>query len=462
MNPTAFAALGVLALVQICGAQVSQENERAGTKEMPQLKVGAASCVVTPPLSVPYLTSSGNGTNAPFTGVHDDLHARALVLDDGRQALAVLAVDAIGYDNAILGPGRNFTAELRARVAVATGLRPETVMLTATHTHSAPETIGLTPLRETAGAAEWLEHHMDALAGTVIEAWKLRVPAGAHFGVVKVSGVSRNRRILMKDGTLNRHGPVPAESEIADPPAVDEELGVLYFETAERKPLAVLLNYTAHPVVAMLLPSVSADFPGAAAATVEKALAGSVCLYTNGAAGNINSIQVSTTFNDAEAIGQKLGRAALAAIERFHGEPPLADQRIRTRSQVLTLEPRSCPVLAEAEHIAATSPTGANRVQLGLAKKLAEGPIKAEVQMMSLGPVKWVSLPGEPFVETGLVLKGGGASFVCGYANGYVGYLPIRSAYPQGGYETAPGIWSRVAPGSAERLEEIARALLHE
>src|SRR5438067_2231879 len=111
------------------------------------LKAGAAKRRVTPPEWVPYLTSSGNATIAPFKGVHDDLHARALVLDNGQQALAVLAVDSIGYDNSILGPGRDFTRELRERVAAKTGLRPEAIMLAATHTHSAPETVGLTPFR---------------------------------------------------------------------------------------------------------------------------------------------------------------------------------------------------------------------------------------------------------------------------------------------------------------------------
>ena len=72
----------------------------------------------------------------------------------------------------------------------------------------------------------------------------------------------------------------------------------------------------------------------------------------------------------------------------------------------------------------------------------------------------WVALPGEAFVETGLALKEAGASFVVGYANGWVGYLPIRRAYGQGGYEVDVGPWSRVAPGSAERLEAAGRALL--
>src|SRR5688500_9452532 len=64
----------------------------ATTRKAQKLKAGVAKREITPPIWVPYLTSSGNGTSAPFKGLHDRLHARALVLDDGKQAIAVLSV----------------------------------------------------------------------------------------------------------------------------------------------------------------------------------------------------------------------------------------------------------------------------------------------------------------------------------------------------------------------------------
>lgn len=97
-----------------------------------------------------------------------------------------------------------------------------------------------------------------------------------------------------------------------------------------------------------------------------------------------------------------------------------------------------------------------------LARELSEDPLRAEVQAVRVGPLRWVGPPGEPFVETGLAIKKAGASFVVGYANGYLGYLPIRRAYDEGGCEADPSPWSRVAPGSAERLQETAEELLRE
>lgn len=409
-----------------------------------RLTVGVAKRRVTPPLWVPHLTSSGNGTHAPFQSVHDNLFARALVLDDGCEAVAVLTVDSIGYDNTILGPGRDFTAELRRKVAASTALKPDAIMLAATHSHSAPETIGLTPFREVRGVPEWIENHLAELAATVVEAWRNRVPARARAGVTKVEGIARYRRIRLRNGKESRQGPLPPPEDVAVPWRLDEDLNILHFERADGTPLAVMLNYTAHPVVAMLLPHVSADYPGAATAFVEHELPGAICLFTNGCCGNINTVKVATNFDDVQAIGTKLGRATLGTLRELK---PLVDPRVAHRSTQLTLAPRECspaktPVLSR------------------LAKKLAEGPLRADVQAMRVGPVSWVSLPGEPFVETGFALKDAGATFVVGYANGWLGYFPIRRAYDEGGYEAQPGAWSRVAPGSAEQLETAGVACL--
>jgi hypothetical protein len=186
-----------------------------------RLLAGAAKRRVTPPLQVPFLTSSGNATNAPFQAVNDDLFARALVLDDGSRAIAVLAVDAIGYDNAVLGAERHFTNELRQRVAAQTGIPAKGLMLVATHTHQAPETIGLTPFRDVAGVTEWLERHLDELAATVIDAWRNRNEVRAFAGVTKVAGLARYRRIVLKDGTISRNGPLPPAEKIAVPWKLD-------------------------------------------------------------------------------------------------------------------------------------------------------------------------------------------------------------------------------------------------
>ena len=140
---------------------------------------------------------------------------------------------------------------------------------------------------------------------------------------------------------------------------------------------------------------------------------------------------------------------------------PLTDTSLDVRSERFDLKPRPCPPLAQALKTASPTATSKDGTITRLALKLAEGPTRGEIQAMRVGPIRWISLPGEPFVETGLTLKQAGANFVVGYANGYLGYFPIRRAYEEGGYEVIQGAWSRVAPGSAERLQSIGVRLLH-
>jgi len=431
-----------------------------GAKSPSRLRAGVSKRCVTPPLFVPYLTSSANGTNAPFTGIHDDLFARALVLDDGHQSLAILSVDSIGFDNSILGHGRNFTNEWRTKVARHTGLKPANMMLAATHTHSAPETIGLTPIQKIPGVAEWLEIYLQTLAETAVDAWKNRVPVRAFSAAKTVPGIERYRRIVLKNGTLSVHGNLPPPDQVQMPWQLDETLTAICFERETGGLHTALLNYTAHPVISMLLPQVSADYPGAATAHVEQQFPNAVCLFTNGAAGNINTVKVSTNFDDVAAIGHKLGSAAVEAIQQSLAGQPFKAAEMKVRSDRIELPPRACPSVTDAEK--AGSPTALSRegTVTRLALKLAEGPPRGEIQAMRLGPLRWISFPGEPFVETGLALKQAGADFVIGYASGYLGYFPIRRAYAEGGYEVMQGAWSRVAPGTAEYLQIRANHLL--
>ena len=328
-------------------------------------------------------------------------------------------------------------------------------MLAATHAHSAPETIGLTPFREVPGVAEWLDNHLHELVQIVVDAWDNRAPARAFAGATQVEGIARYRRIVLKNGKLSVHGSLPPPDQVAVPWQLDEDLNLLCFERPDGTPCAVLMSYTAHPVVAMLLPQICADYPGAACTLVEQQLPGAVCLFTNGAAGNINSVKVSTNFDDVALLGRKLGTAALEKIAALRAGPPLPDTRLAVRTKSFELPPRPCPPLAEALKKAPPTAPDRDGTLTRLALKLAHGPARGEIQAMRLGPVRWISLPGEPFVETGLALKQAGATFVVGYANGYLGYFPIRRAYTEGGYEVIAGAWSRVAPGSAERLQTL-------
>src|SRR5690349_18494957 len=95
-------------------------------------RAGAATSNITPDLGSMII---GNFVPIPATAVHDELHARCLVLDDGKTKLAFVVCD-------LLGLHRSVSVEARRLVEEATGIPPSHVLISGTHTHSAASALG--------------------------------------------------------------------------------------------------------------------------------------------------------------------------------------------------------------------------------------------------------------------------------------------------------------------------------
>src|SRR5262245_25932965 len=195
------------------------------------LRAGTAKVDITPPLTIPSLGYEPR--HAFFHGIHDPLHARAVALDDGVTQVIILAVDSIGYSNAILGPGRNFTAEVRQRIQQRTGVPAAHMMLASSHAHSTPETIHLRRLLDAPAAAPWLEVVMDQLASAASIAFERRTPSKLKVGKGQVHGLSHNRRVVGEDGRIAYGRARTTEAGQPDPGLIDPEVGVLLLESDE-------------------------------------------------------------------------------------------------------------------------------------------------------------------------------------------------------------------------------------
>jgi hypothetical protein len=89
--------------------------------------------------------------------------------------------------------------------------------------------------------------------------------------------------------------------------------------------------------------------------------------------------------------------------------------------------------------------------------------LPARVGAFRLGEACFACLPGEPFVEIALAIRRASRwkfTAVIGYADDYIGYIPTDRAFANGGYETGPGRWSRVAAGSEAIIRKTAIELL--
>jgi neutral ceramidase len=471
-------------------------------------RVGVSCVDITPPLHIPELGFIPRQHR--FQGVHDQLFAKALAAETDDGAVIIVTADAIGFHRNLLGDDKDFIAEFRKRVSQVTGVAFDAIMLAASHAHSTPETIGLTPLREVEGAAEWVEVLLDKLVACAINAWKERKPAKAFASVGEVVGVAWSRRIVGKDGKVYRLPDRPPDEQV-DREEYDPQLGVLLFRHSDGD--IVLVNFTCHPTVVQVNDFVSADYPGALMRFVESRLPDcKMCLFTQGACGDVNPVyQTTSDFDDVALYGMALAGEVIkqVALLRLHyGHPEREEvaetfRRISgwrsselkshiafTRSEFVLPQRTDLPepLEAEAKYREALAKVGGQMWWMRSEGSLSEGEKrvggevrnawerwrtavrgrsewerKVEVQVIALGELALVGISGELFVSLGLLIKRSSPfpfTFIVGYANGYNGYLTPEEAWKQGGYEVSIGQWAMCGQGSGEAIVAEAKGLL--
>src|SRR5688572_784783 len=119
-------------LALFCGLVVGLPLVAAEFAVAQAFKAGAAKSVITPPLGMDII---GGFSPAPSTHVHDDLHARCIVLDDGKTRLALAVCDLVGISELVCDEAKK---QINDRFEI-----PSThVLISATHTHSASSALG--------------------------------------------------------------------------------------------------------------------------------------------------------------------------------------------------------------------------------------------------------------------------------------------------------------------------------
>lgn len=386
-----------------------------------ELRAGVAVADITPPIGGEMAGYSARGKNVS-TGVHDPLTARALVLDDGEDSLAIITLDLAGFPDA---------AQQAVRESIKKQCGIENVMVVPSHTHSGPTGDENFPSKE----RPWLGEAVESIVRVTAEAHGVLAPV--RYGVGKGRVVEgHNRRKVEADGSVKMFW--RNEERVATAP-VDYEVGVIRFVRPKGKPVATLVNFTCHPVV--LGPEnlqFSADYPGVMRTVVEEA-AGGTCLFVNGACGDINpfmdkSDPADGAFEEVEKMGRALGEEVVRVVKAMQlSEEPDPDLRVNT--EVLSIGLRwdltDPEVMGRLEE-----KYGKERIQAYLGR--FELPMKGELVTVTLGDdLAIAGWPGEFFVQHGLDLKARSVipnTFVFGYCNGLLGYFPTINAAWEGGY----------------------------
>jgi neutral ceramidase len=388
------------------------------------LKIGAASVDITP--AGPCHLSGYAARQQPSIGVHDPVFAKALVMDDGNTKAAVVSCDLLGFTPA-------FSDELRTRLREEAGI-PHSIVA-CTHTHSGPAPMGLVDCGDL--DSSWLAEAADKIVQCAVDAQRQMVECRVRCGVGRAD-VAMNRRAKIGGqtvllSTVNQRPPeVP-------PGPVDPSLPVAQFIDKQGNAVAVLFGYACHAVcLGHENRLISADYPGAACAALLRDRVFGLPMFLQGACGDVNPAVYHRSFDSADAVGQAIAGS-------------VAD------------------VLRSAQTLDASRIRFAER-RLELPLKGVDTRVGAVVSALSCGAFAVATMPGEAFVELGMQVRAGSpfkVTFVAGYANGNVGYIPTRSAYEEGGYEVDSayyyyGYEAPLAPDAGEMVVTAALECLNE
>ena len=398
--------------------------------------VGTSKIDITPPLEVGILMSAVEGKWAPVEGVRRPLQARALVIEQDGQRVALVSLDLLGLSGQAFGGKQRF--KRRVIAAAQHAVKAADLILAVTHTHSAPETVALTDLYQKPAYKAWADLLVQRIGQAIQQAAATLRPCQLKAGSIQTPGLAIYRRIKTVDGIVLSHPPPPPEKVISREGPVDDSVNLVTFWDETDRPIGLIVNATCHPVHEMCIPQISPDYPGEMSEALEQRHPGTVALFLNGAAGNINPLTVSGGPSEAEKHGKRLA----AAIEE-------------TLPQLPTSQGEGLSLKRRAITFPARTPTG----------QPAAKPLKTEIAALRLGNVAFLFIPGEPFVEIGLAIREASphhSTFIVGYAEDALGYIPTDQAFEEGGYELGPGSWAKVRPGSETILKQEALELLRE
>jgi neutral ceramidase len=417
-------------------ATPAQALSQAGT-----LKAGAAKVDITPnPKELP----------PTYEGVHDQLYSRAIVIDNGTTGAVLITLDLGGMSD-------DTWCNVSQRIEKELGIPAVNVLITATHTHSAP--------RRPGGD---LDEKVFQSAKRAKEAAR---PARMGFGT-GTSFININRNIIDRKTNGWWEGPN------YDGPS-DKTVAVVTFETTDSQPIAVFYNYAMHAVILGQLDKVSADVPGAASRYIEESFDDKiVALWSTGAAGDQNPIFFQQTYDlreirvkDYARRGEDISNAMPPGGQGLNGKDPTVARLMNQQKQMALsmgqflgetvmhvmrgIERRSTSgaIRGGQKTVTCAGRERTNKGRGGVAGTYKEGPdVNIRLSLLVVDDIAIGGVNAEVFNLIAQRLKRESpmartmmATLTNGRANS--GYIPNDAAF---GYQTFEVLSSRLQPGCAE------------
>lgn len=432
------------------------------SQEARVFRAGAAVADITPQKWPVFLV--GSFSRRPATHAWDPLSARALVLDNGSTRVGFVVVDSCFCP-------RSLFDEARRRAEKITGIKADHLMMSATHTHSAPASKdGIVYEAD----PEYVEHIIRGIVSALQQATSNLTIAEIGWGTAQVPEEVFNRRWFMNEGGIvaNPFGELndqvrmnPPRGKLLNRPAgpTDPEVCFLSVRTIEdQRPIALLANYSLHYVGGVPGTGVSSDYFGAFANQITQrlfpdgrvdALPPFVGILSNGTSGDINNINFTNPRPRAKPF-ERIRIVASRVADRVHAALGDVDYRswipLAMAQSDLTLKvrkPTAAQVARAKRFLAEEDESKLPRRAKAYARwtlMLDEHPGTEDLvlQAVRVGDVGITSIPCEVFVEIGLSLKEKSPlkpAFTIELANGHNRYLPTPRQHDLGGYETWMG-----------------------
>lgn len=416
------------------------------------MKAGFSESVITPADGRCFLAGYGGPWS---TGVHDDLYASAVYLEDGETRALLVSFDLIGLQ-------RELIDRLKDGVKEAVCIEPDHIFFTCTHTHEGPE------VRRRAAAAASLElDYLDGYEAFLVE----RVATAAQKAVdqARTCEVRVNRAFV--DENMNRrfftasgeYFFVPSYKDLTPitNQCEDKELGIVCFcPPGDRHPYGMILNYAMHPLTAGNTSTlISADVPGIVREVIRESLGCPTC-YITGAAGDNHPKAPEGGFAETRRVGQVI---ATQAITRWFDAYKLEEEpTLKCLTRSVTLKWRT---VDELRRIPTAGDLSEERIQAYLDRIKTQGAtVEVQFSLLAIGPILLIGVPGELVAELGMMLKWLSPfqrTYVMFQATESFGYIAHPNAYLWGGYEAVAG---QLSPSSvrvlidaiADAAEELA------
>lgn len=423
-----------------------------------ELRAGAAISNITPDIGGDII-----GGFSPIVSkhIHDDLHVRCLVLDDGKTRLAFAVCDLVGISKLLCDEA---CRTIEQRIGIPAG----NVLVCATHTHSATSALGSNRFQRESQLDDYQQFVARRIVDGVQRANNLLRPAQIAFGTVDIPEHVFNRRWFMRPGTvpenpfggtdLVKMNPPAGSPNLTEPAGpTDPTLSFLALREPNGRPIAVFASYSLHYVGGVGPGHISADYFAMFAERIASLVAAQpqdppfVGILANGTSGDVNNINFRTPrpskppYEQMRYVAYDVADKVYAAMANVkYGDNITLDAR--AREVPIGWRKPTAEQLAWAERTLAAKPVDGARADLPRiyaerVQRMADYPdtMPMPLQVLRVGDVLIGTMPCEVFCEIGLEFKQRAPSskaFLISLTHGAYGYLPTPRHHDLGGYET--------------------------